>query len=325
MEILVGIVIVNYKTADLTIECLRSLNNERVLNCFRVIVVDNDSQDGSFQKISLAIEAEGWVDWAKVQSSGFNGGFSFGNNFAIRQFIKEKKAPEFIYLLNPDTVVMPYAIKSLVLFLLDHPKVGIVGSRLEDPDGTPQCSSFRFHTLLSELESSLRFGPISRLLSRWRIAPKIEDDTIITDWVAGASMLIRSDVFADIGLMDEDYFLYFEETDFCLQAKRKGWECWYIPSSRVVHFVGQSTGIISGNEDRPRRPSYWFEARQHYFLKNHGLFYTILADLTWGIGFLIWRLRRIIQRKPDTDPKNMLVDFWKNSIFFNLLDGKHKS
>lgn len=318
----VGICIVNYKTATLTINCLRSLAMEERI--FDVIVVDNKSQDGSFEKISTAVIKEGWEDWVSVIESTINGGFSYGNNIAIRAFLNKDNPPEYLYLLNPDALVRENAVDELVNFMRGHPQAGIVGSRLEDPDGTPQCSSFRFHTLLSEMESSLRFGLLSRLLYRWKIAPKISGTTVLTDWVAGASMLIRSNVFNDTGLMDEDYFLYFEETDFCLQAKRKGWECWYVPASRVVHFVGQSTGVISGNEERPRRPRYWFEARQHYFLKNHGVLYTILADLIWGIGFSIWRMRRIIQRKPDKDPTNMLIDFWRNSIFFKFMSSEGK-
>ena len=138
------------------------------------------------------------------------------------------------------------------------------------------------------------------------------------DWVSGACMLIRREVLKDIGLMDEDYFLYFEETDFCLQANRQGWPCWYVPDSRVIHYVGQSTGVVSGDVERRRRPQYWFQSRQRYFLKNHGVFYTLMTDFVWGSTFALWRLRRRVQKKPDLDPEKMLLDFWKNSLFITL-------
>jgi len=319
------VAIVNYKSADLVCRSLEKLIPQLDNTVDRVCVVDNYSQDDSVEIITQFIFEHKLENIVELIASQKNGGFSYGNNLVIRPSLnQEDEIPEFLLLLNPDTLVGEKAIDELIGFMRSHPQAGIAGSRLEDPDGTAQRSSFRFHSIFSDIESSLRFGPISRLLSRWKVAPEIENKASKTDWVAGASMLIRSEVVKDIGLMDEDYFLYFEETDFCLQAKKKGWECWYVPSSRVIHFVGQSTGIISGNQDRPRRPRYWFEARQHYLLKNHGIFYTIIADLTWGIGFAIWRLRRFIQNKPDTDPENMLVDFWKNSIFFRVMNGKKK-
>jgi GT2 family glycosyltransferase len=122
-------------------------------------------------------------------------------------------------------------------------------------------------------------------------------------------MIIRREVFADIGLMDAGYFLYFEEVDFCLNAQRAGWTCWYVPESRVMHFVGKSSGITNVPEDRTRRPRYWFESRQRYFVKNHGRLYAWCANAAWAAGFVIWRVRRLVQGKPDNDPPHMLWDF----------------
>lgn len=310
----VGIVLVNYKTADLAIECIRSLNNERESNRFRVIIVDNDSQDNSFDKMASSIQSEGWQGWVKVQSSGFNGGFSFGNNFAIKQFMKEEKSPDFIYLLNPDTVVYHHAIKNLVSFLVEHPEVGIVGSRIEDGDGMTVHSSFKFHSWLTELNRGFSLGIFTRLLKPWITAELIPDSPKKTDWVSGASMMIRSSIFERIGFLDESYFMYFEETDFCLRALRSGWECWYVPSSKVIHFVGQSSGISDASMTK-RMPKYWFESRRRYFLKNYGVIHTIAADFFWVVGFSSWKLRNILQRKEDNNPPRLLRDFFRNSIF----------
>jgi len=314
------VAIVNYKSAELVCRSLEKLIPQLESNIDHVCIVDNYSQDNSVEIISQFIVEHKLENIVELIASKKNGGFSYGNNLALRTGLPySKQTPEFFLLLNPDTLVAEDAIDELIGFMRNHPQAGIAGSRLEDPDGTVQHSSFRFHSIFSEIESSLRFGPISFLLSRWKVAAKIVNEESVTDWVAGASMLIRSEVVEDIGLMDEGYFLYFEETDFCLQAKKAGWECWYVPSSRVIHLVGQSTGIISGNKERPRRPSYWFEARQYYLLKNKGFFYTMLADLVWGFGFAIWRLRRFIQNKPDVDPEHMLADFWRNSIFLKSI------
>jgi hypothetical protein len=198
----------------------------------------------------------------------------------------------------------------------EHPDVGIAGSRLEDPDGTPQYSAFRFHTVFSELDYGLRLGIVSKLLTRWNATLPISEHACQTDWVAGASMLIRREVFETAGLMDEEYFMYYEEMDFCLQAKKAGWNCWYVPQSHVVHLVGQSSGVTDTKRAPKRLPQYWFDSRRRYFVKNYGWLYTALADASWASGFALWSLRRVIQRKPDDEPPKLLSDFLRNSVFF---------
>ena len=310
------VVIVNYRTAGLTIDCLRSLDSEvRSLPGTRVVVTDNASGDGSGEKIQAAIESEGWADWATFQPLERNGGFAYGNNAPIRPALSSPNPPTYVLLLNPDTIVRPNALKVLVEFMDEHPEAGIAGSRLEDPDGTPQHSAFRFHTAFSELDLGLRLGLVTKLLNNWVIAPPISDEVCPTDWVAGASMIIRREVFEAAGLMDEGYFMYYEEMDFCLQAKRAGWSCWYVPQSHVVHLVGQSSGVTDTKRPPKRLPQYWFDSRRRYFLKNHGWLYTALADAAWTAGFTLWRIRRVVQGKPDQDPPNILGDFLRNSVF----------
>ncbi|MDV3000812.1 MAG: hypothetical protein N5P05_002418 [Chroococcopsis gigantea SAG 12.99] len=309
------IVILNYKTAQLTIDCLESLVDEvKALPSSEVVVVDNASGDGSGEKIAAAIEQNQWQDWAKLIVSPDNGGYAAGNNIAIRPALAKPNPPDYILLLNPDTVVRPSAIEALVNFMNEHPGAGIAGSRLEDPDGTAQHSAFRFLNLGGELEGSLRLGLASKLLARYKIAPEISDSACQTDWVAGASMIIRRAVFDKIGLLDEEYFMYYEELDFCLQAHRAGWECWYVPASRVVHLVGQSSGVTLTKEQPKRRPLYWFDSRRRFYLKNHGKFYLWMANLVWAVGFFLWRVRRNIQRKPDLDPPYLLSDFIKYAL-----------
>lgn len=311
------VVIVNYRTAGLTIDCLHSLVSEvRSLPGTRVVITDNASGDGSVEKIQDAIETEGWGDWASLQPLERNGGFAYGNNAAIRPALESTNPPPYILLLNPDTIVRPRALQALVEFMDSHPDVGIAGSRLEDPDGTPQRSAFRFHSILSELEFGVRLGIVSKLLTNWIVAPPVSDETGPTDWVAGASMIVRRQVFEEAGLMDEDYFMYYEEMDFCLQAKRAGWSCWYVPESHIVHLVGQASGVTDTKRPPKRLPQYWFDSRERYFLKNHGWLYTAGADAALIVGFALWRLRRVIQGKPDLDPPNFLSDVLQNSVFF---------
>lgn len=312
------IVIVNYRTAPLVLDCLRSLAVEtaRWTGSIRVVVTDNASGDDSVATIRGAIAAERWQGWCELLSLERNGGYAHGNNAAIAPALAAGAPPAYVWLLNPDTIVRPGALQELVRFMDEDPQVGIAGSRLEYPDGTPQQSAFRFHSLASEIESGLRFGPASRLLQRWVVAPPVSDVACRTDWVAGASMMIRREVFERIGLLDEGYFLYYEDVDFCRRAASAGWACGYVPASRVVHLVGRASGVTGNDRARRRRPAYWFEARRRYFLEHHGRLYLLLADAVWIAAFTLWRLRRALTGKPDADPPALLGD----SIYHSSLN-----
>lgn len=310
------IAIVNYRTPQLVIDCLRSLENEiQSLGDCQVAVVENDSRDGSGEKIQQAIDQQHWGAWAQLIPLDKNLGFAGGNNAALKPFLSTNEPPDYILLLNPDTVIRPGAVTSLIAFMDANPKVGIAGSRLEDPDGTPQRSAFRFPSVWSEFEWGLRLGFVSRLLSRWVVAPPVRSDNFPTDWVAGASMIVRKAVFDAIGLMDDEYFLYFEEVDFCLRANRAGWPCWYVPESHVVHLVGQSSGVTDTKKPAKRMPRYWFASRRRYFRKNYSWLYLVLTNIACTVGFALWRVRRWIQRKPDPDPPYFLWDF----VRFNFI------
>lgn len=305
------VVIVNYRTPGLVIDCLHSLAYQLEPG-WRVLLVDNASGDDSVARFEAARQAHGWEPWLDIVAHHENRGFAAGNNVALRRLITEAEPAEYFLLLNPDTIVRPGGISALVEFMEERPQVGIAGSRLEERDGTPQRSAFRFPSLPGEWENGLRLGIMSRLLQRWVVAPPVREDAHPSDWLSGASMLVRREVFETIGLLDEEYFLYYEETDFCLRTRRAGWECWYVPESRVVHLVGQSTGV---GAVRRRIPRYWLESRWRYFRKNHGLIYAHLTNAAWATGHALWRLRRRVQRKPDLDPPWLLWDF----VRFNFL------
>jgi N-acetylglucosaminyl-diphospho-decaprenol L-rhamnosyltransferase len=312
------IVIVNYRAAKLTIDCLQSLVGEAVADPeLRVVVTDNLSPDDSATIIPAAIRDHGWSAWARFMPLPTNGGFSAGNNAAIRPDLGSDSPADFYLLLNPDTVVRPGAVAELKNFMIANPRVGIAGARMELPNGQVACSAFRFHGVVSELLSGVRLGVLSRLLHRFIVAPPPPTSSCEVDWVCGASMIIRREVFTDVGLLDDHYFLYYEEMDFCLQARRGGWSCWYVPSSHVMHYEGQSSGVTDTNKPRKRIPRYWLESRRRYFLKNFGPIHKAIADALFTTSFALYRLRRVLQRKPDTDPPRFLADF----IRFNYFGG----
>jgi len=313
---IVSVVIVNYRTPELTIECLRSLHaDDRAQLPIAVLVADNRSGDNSVEMLGREIKNRGWDAWGTLLPLQRNGGFAYGNNRAIEKIFNQSLLPDYIWFLNPDTEVKPGACKALVEFLAAHPEVGVAGSRLESPGGEHQISAFRDHTIISELLAGTRLGVLDKVFSKWLVAVSSNTENAHqVDWVSGASMMIRREVFEKIGLLDENYFMYFEEVDFCIRARKAGWPIWYVPESRVVHLEGASTAGVSGTIRR--RPKYWFESRRRFFLKNYGRCSLLLADLAWMIGYSSWRIRRAIQRKPDFDPPRYLSDFLRNSFIY---------
>jgi len=307
------VVIVNYRTPELSIDCLRSLEPEvAAIPGARVVVVDNASGDSSAERIEAEIDSKGWTSWVGVLRSTWNGGFAYGNNLAIKPALQSDDAPEYVHLLNPDTVIHPGASQKLLAFLEAHAAAGIAGSLLESPAGRTYASAFRFYSLQSEFEEAISLAPVSRLLHRWSVVAPLWGGEQKVDWVCGASMMIRREVFQTAGYFDEEYFLYYEEADFCLQSHRAGWECWYVPESRVTHVLSAATDVL---REANRRPRYWFESRRHYFVKNHGRLFTVLANLLWMIGFALWKPRRYVMRQPADSPPFIFWDFARYSFF----------
>jgi len=309
---MIGVSIVNYKTAHLVVNCLNALN--RVQDCrdlLRIVVVDNASGDGSYELIGQLVQERGWSDWIEVVDAGRNGGFSFGNNIALRRLLELDC--RYIWLLNPDTCPLPGAVSALVECLESDARIGIVGSRLEDEDGTPQISAFNFPTPLTELINTAKIGVLGKWWPKAVIPRPITRERENVDWVAGASMMVRADVLRTVGFMDEAYFLYFEEVDYCRAVKRAGYNVVYEPKSRVIHYVGASTGISDYRKKAPRRPTYWFESRQRYFQKNFGIVPTLIADIFWLMAYSSLRVRACVQRKVLGAPPHFIKDFIRNS------------
>ncbi|QHO78443.1 glycosyl transferase family 2 [Bradyrhizobium sp. CCBAU 051011] len=308
------VVIVNYRVTQLAIDCLHSVAKEIAsVPGVHVAICENGSGDGSAELIRRTIEDNGWSSWCTLKALDVNLGFTGGNNAILRPALESADKPQYFLLLNSDTIVRPNAFKALVDFMDQNPHVGVAGSRLEDPDGTPQRSAFRFQSPLGEIEGSLKLGPVSRLLDRWIVAPPVVDYAFETDWVAGASMIIRRETMEATGLLDEGFFTYFDDIDYCFNARKQGWPTWYVPASRVVHLVGQSTGVNS----KPKRlPPYLLEARRRHFLKNYGAFYAAMVDICRIAGLSLWRLRVILTGKEDTTPPRHLSDSIRHSVFF---------
>jgi hypothetical protein len=281
----------------------------------RITVVDNDSQDGSFELLRDAVVARTWQGVVEVLQSGHNGGYGFGNNVALRRALHAAEKPELLYLLNSDATPDPGCLTRLVHYMDEHPRVGIAGSLLHFPDGEEQQSVFRFPSLLSETDRALRLGMVTSLLSEHILPmplPAANSDDV--DWVAGASMVLRRSTLEQIGLFDEEFFLYFEETDLCLRAQRAGWKVAFVREASAAHVAGASTGVATHRVSLARMPQYWFDSRRHYFLKNHGRRVLWAANAIDAVGGATFRLRRRVQGKPDPDRPRQ----WLDGVLYNL-------
>ena len=311
----VAVVIVTYRTAALAIKALRSLEQERSGGelQLRAFVIDNDS--GDFPAIASAIEANCWSGWASVHAAPRNGGFAYGNNLGFELAFREGR-PEYLYLLNPDAQVRHGAIRTLVQFMQSHLQVGIAGSGFENEDGSEWPIAFRFPSLMSEINSGLQFGPVSRLLHRWVVARVMTPVSQPVDWISGASMLIRADVIASVGGLDENYFLYFEETDFCFRARRAGFPTWYVPASRVMHISGQSTSVTTRNAKARRLPAYWFESRRRYFAATYGVPLAVVIDLVAVAAYSLGVVKNALLARRAQSVPHFVRDLLRHSILW---------
>ena len=311
----IAVVIVTYKCATLTIESLQSVAAERKAAGFhlRAVVVDNASGDAP--SIAEAIESNDWGSWVTLVTAARNGGFAYGNNLGIARAYASQ-APSYVYLLNPDAQVRAGAIGSLARFLESHPEVGIVGGSFENLDGSDWPIAFHFPSLMGELLHGMELGPLMRLFKRWMVAQFMTQVPQSIDWISGASMMIRPAVLDSIGGMDENYFLYFEETDFCYRAKQAGFATWYVPESRVMHIGGQSTSVTDETRQLKRLPSYWFESRRRFFAMTYGIGHAIGIDLVAFLACLIGLAKRTVLGRWHTATPSYIRDLISHSVIW---------
>ncbi|MDP2339725.1 MAG: glycosyltransferase family 2 protein [Deltaproteobacteria bacterium] len=305
--------LLNYKTPDMTLQSLDTLLPEvRAVTAAgkgeaRVIIVDNDSKDGSLEKLQAGVDQRGVGDIVTVMPSGHNGGYGYGNNVALRRGLAQDKA-QYLYLLNSDAFVEGTALQTMVQYLDQNADVGIAGGYIHGTDGAPHPGVFRYPSIWSEIEGSVRFAPLSRLLEDKVVARPVPAETTTerVEWVPGASMVMRATMLQQIGLFDETFFLYFEETDLCHRAKKAGWKIAFVHDASVAHIVGVSTGV---KNLKRRTPGYMLDSRRHYFLKHHGRAYLWASNLAFAAGLASFRVRRKLQNKAEQDYESALTDF----------------
>ena len=247
-----SIIIVNWNTREYLLRCLKSVFGSENSPSWEVIVVDNGSQDGSGKEVKQFSPKIHLI--ANEQNLGFAKATNQGLIHA---------SGRYLLLLNPDTEVKQGAIDPFVHFMENHPDAGIAGGQLLNQDGSKQNSIANFPTLATEL--------LNKRLLRWLFPAMFPGkernyvEPIEVDSVIGACMVVRREAMEKVGLLDEDYFLFFEETDWCYRMRKGGWKVFHLPQAEVVHFQGR------GAEPKKREARVeYYRSRYHFFKKNRG-------------------------------------------------------
>ena len=263
----VTVSIVSLNTRALLAACLRTVYASTGVT-LDVRVVDNRSTDGSPDMVQ-----QEFASVALIRNSE-NHGFAAANNMAIRDL-----SSRYVLLLNPDTEVPPDAIGHMVAFMDATPQAGICGPLVRFPDGRFQSCGYPFPTLLRELRQSKRIGRLARWLVGDDPPLVVPDGPAEREWVDGCCLLIRTAVIREIGLLDEQYFLYAEELDWCFQARKHGWRIFALPGVTIVHHLGQSSGQMSEFS-----LGCLVETRLRFYRKNHGLLTAATVSAVYMLG-----------------------------------------
>ena len=278
-----SIIIVNWNTRELLAECLKSVDRSQASGVRQqeteVFVVDNASSDGSAAMVRERFP------WVRLITSPENLGFAAGNNLALRQATGKQ-----ILLLNPDTVVVEGALARLWHLLAAHPTAGIAGAQLLNADGSQQMSYGVFPSLWSELPViNRRLHPV-----RGTVQIDARDGSLTVqavDWVSGACLMIKREVVEAIGPLDESFWLYTEETDWCYRARAASWDVLFVPQAQVYHLARAAS--------RQRFVStmlHFYQSRVRFVRKHHGPIQAALVKDVLRVKAALW------QRRPSRSP-----------------------
>lgn len=285
-----SIVIISWNVRELLRRCLdsiqESLRGEKGKGLLvETIVFDNGSADGSADMVREDFP------WVHLMESEVNLGFTKGNNLAIGQ-----SEGRYILLLNPDTEVVGDALGTMMAYMESHPRVGALGPQLMNPDGTTQSSRRRFPTMATAFLESTVLQPWfqgSGILKRYYLLDRPDDETQPVDWVVGAALLIRREALHQVGPLDEEFFMYSEELEWCYRLKAQGWEVVYLPTAQVVHQEGRSSEqVLAARHIHFQRSKVLFFKKYYgwrgevlrWFILSTYLYLFLLEGLKWLVG-----------------------------------------
>jgi GT2 family glycosyltransferase len=300
----VSIIIVNWNTRDILRSCLRSVYEQTQDISSEVIVIDNASTDGS----STMIKKE--FPQVILMENSENCGFAAANNQGI-----EIAQGRYLLLLNSDTIILDGAIQKTTAFADQHPEAAVVGCRVLNPDHSLQMTCFMYPGLLNLMLSSTylyKLFPRSRFFGRERMSWWDRNDIREVDVVTGCFMLVRKEAIRQVGVMDESFFVYGEETDWCYRFKKAGWKNLFYPNARIVHLGGASSGKV--------RPEMIIQLRTSilYFIRKHRSALVFqLSKLFMAIWLLVrvpyWAIVGFVSKKNSSQARETAKAYWRGA------------
>jgi GT2 family glycosyltransferase len=276
--------IVNTNSRELLLACLDSLAE----NTAEVVALDNASEDGSAEAVRERFPG------VRVLAQDFRAGFGANHNTVIRA-----TEGRYVYVLNEDTTAGDWAFDRIVAYLDSHPRVAALGPRIVYPDGRPQDSAWRFPTPLVSAVGLLTVGKLGVKQSGGAQPHPV-------DWVMGAALVLRREALDEVGLFDEEFFLYSEEVDLQFRLRQAGWEVHYFPDATVVHHESQFSAEIP-----ERRINEMWRSRHRYWHKHHGPLGARVAALATGGQYAV---RAALAPLAHRSAKRMLLhtrDAWR--------------
>ncbi|NTW52129.1 MAG: glycosyltransferase family 2 protein [Chlorobiaceae bacterium] len=314
---MITIVIVSYNTRDILRNCLEALYRHGTGSDMEVIVADNDSHDDSAAMVKEQFPK------ARLIANTKNLGFAAANNQAFLQ-----ARGRYIILLNPDAYIGPSSLGNVVKFMDDHPECGLCGGKIISPEGRLEPSARRFPSPLSKLLTlsglSARF-PSSPLFNRHEFGGFAHDTPMEVDWVPGTFTIIRKSMLDAIGAFDERFFIYYEETDLCLRARKAGWKIFFIPDAEVMHIGGACSKTRKDKTfDSAASQVLSFRMRSEwlYYRKNSGPGAVLASSGVEMLWYAIRYLKNLLLPTGDAQKKRTAAATTIRQVIQSLKDTK---
>ncbi len=319
---MISVIIVNYGTADLTIEAVESvLSRTHGGREVEVHVVDNASPGGDAEHLADAHTARDWGDRVTLWPETENHGFGRGNNVVLNALDRRATPPEFVFLLNPDAKLENEALMILSEALEANATAAAAGAAIMGEGGEAVTSAFRFPSLTSTLLETGSFGPLDRIFSKYLVPLAPDHPAGPVDWVSGAAVMFRFSALKETGFFDPAFFLYFEETELQNRLGRAGWTTLFVPTARIRHAEGAATGQFGANRQRQRRPEYLYRSRWIYFTKTKGRAQALGIALLVLPAALLNVLQRRLRGRAPTLPLNFFRDHCRYGLWPLLRPG----
>lgn len=283
----VSIVIVSYNVADFLLACIASIKKETACK-YEIIVVDNNSQDDSVKRLQ-----KGHSDVVLIRNQG-NVGFVKANNQAF-----QISGGRYVFMLNPDTLILDKAIDKLVQFMDEHPECGGGGPKNLNPDMSLQPNCHHFPTIFMRLIEHAGLNeryPDVRLFGKKDMTYWSYDETKDVDWITGCSLMLRRKALEKVGNLDENYFMYSEETDICYQLKKAGWKILFCPSASIIHYGGKSsTSQTVEKQYFGTVIKHLYKSKYFFFKKNYSNVHCFVLKTIDFIYYFLYYIRNLFR------------------------------